>query len=103
MSPTQRSKEHLESQGFTVAIVERWNPFAKIRQDLFGFIDLLAIREGETVAVQTTSLSHVAERIDKIANHQNVAAVRGAGWKIIVHGWGKGSNGRYRLREVDIS
>ena len=103
MSPTQRSKAHLEAEGYTVAIVERWNPFAKIRQDLFGFVDLLAIREGETLAVQTTSLNNVSHRVQKIAEHQNVGAVRKAGWRIVVHGWGKGTNGRYRLREVDCS
>ena len=55
MTPTQRSLKYLREQGYTVAIVERWNAFAKIRQDLFGFIDLLAIKPGETLAVQTTA------------------------------------------------
>lgn len=103
MSPTQRSKAHLEAQGYKVAIVERWNPYAKIRQDLFGFIDLLCVGNSETVAVQTTSGSNVSARVTKIAEHENVAAVRNAGWRIIVHGWRKNSAGKYVLREVDCS
>ncbi len=103
MTPTQRSKSHLEACGFTVAIVEKWNPHARIRQDLFGFIDLLALREGETVAVQTTSGSNVAARVDKITSHENLPHVRKAGWRIVVHGWRKAANGKWTLREVDIS
>ena len=55
MSPTQLSIRHLKENGYLVAVVEKWNPFVKIRQDLFGFIDVLAIRENETLAVQVTS------------------------------------------------
>jgi hypothetical protein len=102
-SPTQRSKALLEEQGYTVAIVEHWNQWARRRVDLFGFVDLLAIRENETLAVQTTSGSNVSARVNKIAEHENVAAVRKAGWRIIVHGWAKNSKGRYVLREVDCS
>ena len=55
MSPTQLSIRHLKENGYLVSVVEKWNPFVKIRQDLFGFIDVLAIRENETLAVQVTS------------------------------------------------
>ena len=102
-SPTQRSLAEMRKRGYRCAIVERFNPFAKIRQDLFGFIDLLCIREGETCAVQTTSGDHVAERIDKIANAEAVGDVRKAGWRIVVHGWRKNAKGRWTLREVDVS
>lgn len=102
MSPTQRSLKHLRDQGYRVAITERWNPFAKIRQDLFGFIDLLAIRDGETLAVQTTSAGNMAARVKKIAESEAVGDVRKAGWRVVVHGWRKVGN-RYQLREVDVS
>lgn len=102
-SPTTRSKAHLEKLGYRVAVVERWNPHVRIRQDLFGIIDLLAIREGETLAVQTTSASNMSSRIRKIAESDATPHVRGAGWRIVVHGWRKGTNGRWILREVDVS
>jgi hypothetical protein len=102
MTPTQRSLKYLREQGYTVAITERWNPFARIRQDLFGFVDLLAIRKGETLAVQTTSTG-VSERIKKIQDSEYLPKIRDAGWMIHVHGWRKNSKGRYVLRVEDIS
>ena len=106
-SPTARSLEYLRKQGYTVAVVEKWNPVTKIKNDLFGFIDVIAIRKNETLAVQATSRDNVSHRIDKITHDekviQNVAAVRDAGWRIVVHGWGKMASGRWELREVDVS
>ena len=102
-SPTARSLKHLRAEGYTAAVVEHWNPHARIRQDLFGFVDVLGIREGETIAVQATSGSNVSKRVDKIAEHANVSAVREAGWRIVVHGWRKNAKGRWTLREVDVS
>jgi hypothetical protein len=102
LSPTQRSLAYLREQGYTVAIVERWNPHAQIRQDLWGWCDLLAIRKSEVLAVQVTA-SAVSERIKKIQESETVAAVRDAGIRIEVHGWRKNSKGRYVLRIEDIS
>ena len=102
-SPTQRSKAHLEKQGYRVAIVEHWNSFARIRQDLFGIVDLLCLRGSETLAVQTTSASNMSARVKKIAESDAIADIRAAGWGFHVHGWRKGANGRYTLREIDVS
>ena len=102
MSPTQRSLAYLREEGYLVAIVERWNPHARIRQDLFGFIDLLAIRKDETLAVQVTA-SGVSARIKKIMESEYLSRVRDAGWRIVVHGWRKNSKGKYVLRVEDIS
>jgi carbonic anhydrase len=103
VTPTQRSLKHLRDAGYMVAIVEKWNPHARIRQDLFGVLDLVAIRDGETLGVQTTSGSNVAARVKKLAESESVPRLRKAGWAIHVHGWRKGSNGRWALREVDCS
>ena len=102
-SPTQRSLAKLRADGYLVAIVEHWNQYAKIRQDLYGFIDLLAIRRGEVLGVQATSRSNVSSRVAKITDHPNVAAVREADIRIEVHGWGKMANGRWECRVVDVS
>lgn len=106
MSPTQRSKKLLEERGYMVAIVEKWNPHAKIRQDLFGIIDILGVGatgSATTVGVQTTSASNVAARIRKITDSPALPLLRAAGWSIFVHGWRKGANGRWTVREVDLS
>jgi len=102
MTPTQRSLEYLREEGYTVAIVEHWNSWARIRQDLFGFIDLLALKPNETLAVQVTA-SGVSARLKKIADSPMLPKVREAGWKIHVHGWRKNSKGKYVMRIVDVS
>ena len=48
MSPTQRSLAHLKALGYQARVVEKWNPFAKVRQDLFGG-DVLALKPGSPV------------------------------------------------------
>ncbi len=103
MTPTQRSLAHLKDAGYRAAVVEKWNPHARIRQDLFGCIDILAVGNGETIAVQTTSGSNVAARVKKIAENEALPDIRAAGWKIFVHGWRKAANGRWTLRVVDVS
>lgn len=100
---TQRSLKALRDAGYLVAITERWNDFAKIRQDLFGFVDLLALRENETLAVQVTSRENISSRVAKISESEHIAAVRKAGWRIEVHGWRKEANGRYSCKVVDVS
>lgn len=101
MSPTERSLKYLRSLGYTATVVERWNVFAKIRQDLFGIIDVLAIRRGETLGVQCTSNDNVSSRVNKIAEHESTPKLREAGWKLEVHGWTKGQRGAPRI--VDVS
>jgi hypothetical protein len=103
LSPTQRSLAHLRADGYTVEVVEHWNPHARIRQDLFGCIDLLALRGDETLAVQTTTTG-VAARVRKIADNPHLPAMRAAGWTIHVHGWRKSSvTKKWTLRTVDVS
>lgn len=102
-SPTQRTLEKLRSEGYTVAVVERWNPHARIRQDLYGCIDVLAVGNGKTIAVQATSGSNVAARVTKLTEAEALSDMRSAGWTILVHGWRKSKNGQWVLREVDCS
>ena len=102
-SPTSRTLEVLREQGYTVAVVEKWNPHARIRQDLFGFIDILAIKRGETLAVQATAAG-VSARLKKITESELLPKVREAGWTIQIWGWTKSAKtGKYVLRVIDIS
>lgn len=103
-SPTSRSLEMLRKQGWRVDIVER-RLTAFVKKDLFGFIDILAIKDDEVLAVQTTSASNVSARVNKIASDElasAVADVRKLGWAIRVHGWRK-RKGRWICREVNCS
>jgi hypothetical protein len=105
MSPTERSLKHLRNAGYLVAIVEHWNPFAKVRHDLFGFIDLLCVNEAGTLAVQTTTLNNMKARVMKILEHKNFMAVVDAGWTIRVHGWKAPTkkHPKWSVRELDIA
>jgi hypothetical protein len=102
-SPTSRTLEVLREQGYTVAVVEKWNPHARIRQDLFGFIDILAIKREETLAVQATAAG-VSARLKKITESELLPKVREAGWTIQIWSWTKSAKtGKYVLRIIDIS
>ena len=103
VTPTKRTLKEMRDRGYTCEVTERWNAFAKIRQDLFGLIDVLCLGNGEVIGVQATSRSNVSARVKKIAEHENVAALRKAGIRILVMGWGKMANGRWECKEVDCS
>jgi hypothetical protein len=86
-SPTQSSLAALRADGYTCWVVEYWNAHTQRRVDLFGCIDILAIREGETLAVQTTSASGVSARVKKMTDNEYMPAMRAAGWSIQIQGW----------------
>ena len=71
-SPTQRSLEYLREQGYHCEVVEKWNPWKRVRQDLWGWCDILAIRRDEVLAVQVTS-SGVSTRLKKLSRMSHVA------------------------------
>lgn len=84
------------------AVTERWNAYAKIRQDLFGFIDVLAVGGGFGVlAVQCTSGAHVSDRVAKIRDLPAVRTWLETPARIEVWGWRKvGPRGQRKLWEV---
>ena len=102
-SPTQLSLKLLRDQGYTVAIVEHWNAFARIRQDLFGFIDILALKGKEVLAVQTTTATNMSARVIKIGNSEYAGVVREAGWTIHVHGWHQDDKKKWHCKVKDVS
>ena len=84
-SPTQRTLKELRHMGRTTGTVERWNQFAGprkpdgspvgIRQDLFGFIDLISLDpERGIVGVQCCARSGHAAHRRKITEDCNEAA-----------------------------
>lgn len=85
-----------------VAVTERWNPFAKIRQDLFGIIDIVAIGENKTIGVQTTSYSNMSARVKKIQQSESYPLLKAAGWNIVVHGWKKNKSNRWEVKEREL-
>ena len=55
VSYTAKTLALLRKEGYEPGIVERWNPYARVRQDLFTIIDIVALDDGQTLGVQTTS------------------------------------------------
>lgn len=116
ISPTQRTLAELRKLGYMAAVVEHWNPHARIRQDLFGFVDVVAVGGGErelvvgeglhTLAVQATSGSNVASRLTKLRSQElapRVEAVKAAGWRVEVWGWRKSAKSRrWELRRETV-
>lgn len=88
----------LREAGYTVYVVEHFNAFAKVRRDLFGFIDIVAMHPDipGILGVQTTTGSHLAERKKKaealLAYHLWIKT----GNVVEFHGWRKILTGKKR-------
>lgn len=102
LSPTQLSLKLMRERGYLCEVTEKWNPWAKIRQDLFGFVDILCIKEGEVIGVQCTSRPHVSTRYNKIRDHDNIWWVLDSGIRVLIQGWSKNKSGRWEMREVEV-
>ena len=103
ISPTQLSLAQLRADGWFCWITEHWNSYARIRQDLWGFVDIIALKPNQILGVQTTTASNMSARVKKIADHENVGAVRDAGWTIHVHGWHQDEKKKWHCKVKDVS
>lgn len=96
-SSTQLSLQYLRDLGYDADVCERWvpSPHGQVRRDLFGILDLVAIKGSETLGVQTTTRGELPKRMRKIFASDHLPILLGAGWRIVVHGWhqprGKGT------------
>lgn len=115
VSPTQRSLALLRSEGWTAHVVEHWNSHARIRQDVGGWMDILAYRPwlglpmprvAMVMGVQTTTDAHVAARIAKMQNLASPGLWKRAGGIVEVHGWAKkgprGGRKTWQVRRVRL-
>lgn len=134
-SPTEKTLKYLRRSGYVCQVVEVWiahqwsekrenGSQPGTRRDLFGFIDVLAIYEGQTLAVQCTAVSGMSSRYKKIlgqetipakaddktrakmivANEQRRRAVKEclrAGWTIAIYGWDAERSKIPKIRYVD--
>ena len=91
MSPLQRSMKQLRDEGWLVEKVEHWNSWGKIRQDLFGFLDLLCIHREDkhTLGVQVTTMGQKQPHLRKIRSNKTYPLLKQAGWMIQLHSWRK--------------
>ena len=107
-SPSQRTLHLCKQFGWTVQIVERWNAFARVRQDLFGVIDLVAVtnhpdKPNSIIGIQTTSGSNHSARIEKSLAEPRLNSWMKAGGRFHVWSWAKkGDRGARKLWTVRI-
>lgn len=106
MSPTTRSLTLLRKDGYIAWVVEKYNVFAHVRIDLFGFIDIVAIHPKikGVLGVQSTTVGNMSKRISKIKSIPTHALWLSTGNSIQVHGWAKkGKVGKRKLWQVNIT
>lgn len=115
-SPTARTLAEARKRGWIAQVVERWNPHAHVRQDLFGVIDLIAIvpqvdrdgngwpDPGSILGIQATvnrSGQHAAHRAKILAEPRARAWVEAGGrlelWTWAMQG-AAGTRKRWTLR-----
>ena len=73
ISNNQRTLRALRQEGYICGIVERFNPYVGlhgIRQDLFGFVDIIAIKPIGICAIQSCGQSF-ADHDRKILENEN--------------------------------
>ena len=101
-STMARSLELLRSEGYLTDITESYNFFSKKRKDLFSIIDLVGIKDGEFLFVQTTTRPHMNERWEKIKRAPaTVLLLSIPGIKVEIHGWHKVGN-RWECERWDL-
>jgi hypothetical protein len=98
VTPTARSLAELRKRGYLAGVVERHNVFSRKKSDLFGFLDVVAVRDGEILGIQATSGSNVSARIAKIRAAAELPIVLSSGMRIAVWGWAK--RGKRNKRKV---
>lgn len=89
ISYSGKTRDWLRKEGFRVGTCEHWNSFVGKRFDLFGFIDLMAIRSKEIIGVQASSASGHSARRNKILASDDALAWLEAGGKIWIITWRK--------------
>lgn len=111
----QRSKQWLEEKGWHVGIVEQWNQWSRTRRDLYGLMDLVAIRHDlpGVWGVNAVDDGGVQQHIRKYLNgwtdekkdrtygpNPHLPVWLACGNRFSIFGWGKRNSAGYGSRKV---
>jgi len=90
-SPTTMSLKLLRDQGYVPYVTEHWNAYARVRKDLYGFIDMVALHTEHTglLGVQTTTGTNLSARIKKAEGIKAYYLWLVCGNDVEFHGWRK--------------
>ena len=94
---TQLTLKNLRERGYTAEVVERFNSFTKHRKDFLNIIDIIAIKPGEILGVQTTTYKAASEHRKKIRLEPLLKEWLSAGGKFELQQWLK-PKFRYEIR-----
>lgn len=111
-SYTQRTLAWLRQQGLVVDIAERFNDWAGGKNDLFGFIDIVAldVEGGRIIGVQSTGpTGHADHRRKILAESRAIDWLQAGGriwlisWrKLLVNRGGKARTWQPRVEEIQM-
>ena len=90
----------MRGRGYLCQVVEHWHFYAKRRMDLFGIIDIVCIKDGELIGLQTTSYGGLSAHRKKIRESETISPWLRSGARFLLHGWRK-KEGRHTLREQE--
>ncbi len=92
------SRKMLESEGWTVGVVEQRIPHTFITRDFLGFADLVICSPSRGIAaVQVTGGGNLSARAIKTRQEPRAAIWLASGGRIIIHDWRK--RAKQKLRE----
>jgi len=106
MSPKTKTTDLLRKKGYIAQSVEKYNAFTHRRNDLFGFIDIVAVHPDGvgTVGIQVTAGGNSSSRIEKILSIKEHKLWLSAGNRIWVLDWvKKGKSGKRKLWRVNAT
>lgn len=100
----QRTLKALQAHGYIAAVVEKYDSFSGRTHDLFGFLDVLAVGQGETLGIQVTSRSNMASRRRKIREAPELPVLFSAGWHVELWGFDQPDGPRtlWRLKRESV-
>ena len=97
MKPTERTLKYFRDQGYMCDMVERFirnpkHPAGGFRKDCFGFGDILAFNESETLLIQSCGSAY-SEHLKMLKSSEIVPQwLRCENRKVILIGWRKLKN-----------
>ena len=90
---TSRTLKHLRERGYEAQVVERWCSFSRRRIDLFNIVDIVAVKPGEIVGVQSTA-HNLSNRLQKSIAEPKLRAWLESGARFLIVDWRKRKKGK---------
>ena len=105
VSPTTNTLKKLREEGFSPWVTEHWNSFSRKREDLYGCIDVIAIKEGRSgvLGIQCTSKNNMSARLKKIRENPYMDLWIKTGNRLEVWGWFKNKSNRWEVKEMEYN